>query len=282
MPTNAEVKEQVRKDWTSNAKPWKTWRSKFIVQTAPATRIVVEGAALAPGMKVLDLASGTGEPAFSIARAVGSSGHVTATDLVPEMLDVIKEVIAAESIQNVAVEVADMEKLPYADGSFDRVTSRFGIMFPPDPVLAAKEMKRVLKPGGKVALLVWGPPTSSFWAAFLGPFIKRANLPPPPPDAPTPTRFARPGSVSEVLGGGGFSSIQETTMTIEFGWPGPAEELYRMQKEFVPQVFDRFKDALSPADYEAAVADVKDNFARAEKNGQVHLEGIVHLATATA
>jgi ubiquinone/menaquinone biosynthesis C-methylase UbiE len=282
MPSNAEVKEQVRKDWTSNAKPWKTWRSKFIVQSANATKLVVEGASLAPGMKVLDLASGTGEPAFSIARAIGPSGHVTATDLVPEMLDVMSDVIAAESIGNVKVEVADMEKLPYADGSFDRVTSRFGIMFPPEPVLAAKEMKRVLKPGGKVTLLVWGPPTSSFWSAFLGPFTKRANLPPPPPDAPTPTRFAKPGSVSEVLSGGGFSNVQETPVTIDLGWPGPAEELFRMQKEFVPQVFDRFAGALSPAEYEAAVAEVKDNFVRAEKNGEVHLEGIVYLATGTA
>lgn len=281
MPTHAEIREQVRKDWTANATPWKAWRSKFVIQTAPATALVVEGAALAPGMKVLDLASGTGEPAFSIARAVGPTGHVTATDLVPEMLAVISEVVKAESIQNVTVEAADMEQLPYAEGTFDRVTSRFGIMFPPDPPRAAIEIRRVLKPGGKASLLVWGPPTSSFWSAFLGPFMKRSNLPPPPPDAPTPTRFAKPGSVSEVLRAGGLSNVEERTVTIAFGWPGPAEELFRMQREFVPQVFDRFRKSLSDAEYEAAVAEVKENFVRAERDGEVHLEGIVHLVTAS-
>src|SRR5689334_20568849 len=129
MSANEEVKEQVRKDWTGNAKPWKAWREKFAIHTAKATELIVEASALSVGMSVLDLASGTGEPALSLARSVGPSGRVTATDLVPEMLTAISEAIALEGVSNVTVEVADMEALQYRDASFDRVTSRFGIMF---------------------------------------------------------------------------------------------------------------------------------------------------------
>lgn len=281
MPTPAEVKEQVRKDWTDNAKPWKAWREKFAVQMAGATRTLVEAAGISPGMKVLDLASGTGEPAFSIARTVGREGHVTATDLVPAMLAVIDEVVQKEGIENMTVEVADMEKLSYANGSFHRVTSRFGIMFPPDPVQALKEMRRVLIPDGKVALMVWGPPTGSFWTAFLGPFMKRASLPPPPPDAPSPLRFARPGSASEVLREAGLSDVEETTMTLPMHWPGGGEELFRMQKEFVPQLFERYRGAMTPSDFESSLAEMKDNFVRSEKDGVCQLDGLVHVVTAS-
>jgi SAM-dependent methyltransferase len=249
-------------------------------QTQLATKLVVDGAALTPGHRVLDLASGTGEPATTIARVVGASGRVTATDLVPEMLAVIHELVETERITNMAVEVADMEQLPYRDASFDRVTSRFGIMFPPDAVQAAKEIRRVLVPGGRVSLLAWGPPTLSFWTSVLGPFMKRAALPPPPADAPSPLRFAKPGSLSEVLRAAGLASIEETSTTIPLHWPGSADELFRMQREIVAQLFERFRAALSASDFEAAMADVHASLVAAERAGNVHLEAVVHLVTA--
>ena len=104
----------------------------------------------------VDLASGPGEPAVTIARLVGPDGGVVATDLVEEMLAGARRRIA-DGVGNLEAQTADMQDLPFADGSFDRVTCRFGIMFAPEPARAFAEVRRVLRPGGKCAFMVWGP-----------------------------------------------------------------------------------------------------------------------------
>jgi SAM-dependent methyltransferase len=116
---------------------------------------LVEAAALEPGLRVLDLASGAGEPALQIARAVGPIGRVTATDLVEEMLAGARRRAAAAKIENIEFRAADMEALPFDHASFDRITCRFGIMFAPDTMRALSEARRVLKPGGRAVYLVW-------------------------------------------------------------------------------------------------------------------------------
>src|SRR5271156_5300286 len=125
-------KEMVREEWTGAAPLWQKWNHKFVIQTRAATELVVQAAELARGMKVLDLASGTGEPALSLAKAVGSQGRVMATDLVPQMLEAARQNAAAQGLENIEFRVADAESLPFADREFDRVTCRFGIMFFPD------------------------------------------------------------------------------------------------------------------------------------------------------
>src|SRR5688572_15342656 len=87
----AEFKETVRQEWTEGARAWRTWNAKLGVLSRAATEAIVRAAQIEPGMRVLDLAGGTGEPALSLAEAVGPDGHVTATDFVPEMLAVAEE-----------------------------------------------------------------------------------------------------------------------------------------------------------------------------------------------
>ena len=122
-------KEVVREEWTAAAPFWRKWNQKLATQSRAATDLVVNGAELLPGMHVLDLASGTGEPALSLAKAVGSGGRVVATDLVPDMLQALRENARLESLTQMEFQVADAEQLPFANGEFDRVTCRFGIMF---------------------------------------------------------------------------------------------------------------------------------------------------------
>ena len=120
-------------------------------------RLIVERAHVAPGMTVLDLASGHGEPAFALAAAVGPTGHVTATDQGPALLAIAEERARGEGLTNMTFRVADAHALPFPDGTFDRVTSRLGVMYFVELERAMQEVRRVLKPGGRVTFMAWGP-----------------------------------------------------------------------------------------------------------------------------
>jgi len=280
-PSFEQMKAQVRKDWTDNSVAWRKWNAKFVVQTAEATKLIANAAELSQGLRVLDLASGTGEPALSIARIVGPNGHVTATDLVPEMLAAIRDNAKKQRLENMTVEPADIEELQYGDASFDRITSRFGVMFCPNAPRAFRQIRRVLKPGGRVAFMVWASPTQPLMEAMVGNFAKRAKLPPQPPGAPTPFRYAESGSLSAIMNEVGFRDVKEEPHTIAWNWPGPPDELFQAQREIVPQLYMRFEAALSKEEFAAAAEESLAAFRRGEVGGETRFDVQVHVATAT-
>ena len=122
-------KQQIRAEWANaaNVAAWRKWHPKFVIASRDSTNAIVQAAHIAPGMRVLDLASGTGEPSLTLARAVGTDGLVTATDLGKDMLKVAEENIRQEGLTNVTFQEADAHKLPFPDQSFDRATCRFGV-----------------------------------------------------------------------------------------------------------------------------------------------------------
>jgi ubiquinone/menaquinone biosynthesis C-methylase UbiE len=153
-------KQQVAQDWAGDdtAAAWQKHFPQMREQMAAVTNALVEAAQPQPGMRILDLASGNGEPALSLARRVAPNGHVMATDLNERMLSALRANAAADEVTNIDTKVCDAHELPFADGNFDLVTSRFGVMFFADTPGALREIKRVLKSGGRAAFLVWGPP----------------------------------------------------------------------------------------------------------------------------
>jgi len=223
-----DPKESVRQDWLSAAPAWKKWYSQLAFQSRQATELVVQGAAISPGMHVLDLASGSGEPALSLSAAVGPEGRVTATDLVREMLQIAEENAAARNIKNISFRAADAEQLPFPAGLFDRITCRFGIMFVPDIHKALTEMRRVLKPGGRVSLITWGSMEENpLFSSMLRPFLKYVDVPPPPPDAPTVFRFADENKLSATISTAGFQDVRVTKHKITWAWPGTPEQAWQ-------------------------------------------------------
>jgi ubiquinone/menaquinone biosynthesis C-methylase UbiE len=132
------------------------WRAKSAARGQPVTDALVECAQPAPGMQVLDLASGTGEPAISLASRLGEQGHVTATDISVGLLEIAAKRGKKRGLKNFTTQVADAHKLPFTDNSFDLATSRFGVMFFDDPIGALQELRRVLRPGARVCFLAWG------------------------------------------------------------------------------------------------------------------------------
>ena len=131
-----------------------------MIQTREATELLVKAAELSAGMHVLDLVNGTGEPALSLAKAVGLHGCVVATDLVPEMVEATKQKEMAEGLSNIECRLADAEHLPFSDHEFDRVTCRFGIMFFENIKNAWRRSTAYSSPAGTTATVIIGTGTA--------------------------------------------------------------------------------------------------------------------------
>ena len=206
------------------------WKAKSAAMGREVTAALVDYARPRSGMNVLDLASGTGEPAISLAAAVGPSGHVTALDLSTELLETAAGRARQRGLTNFSTQKADAHELPFPDQSFDLITSRFGVMFFHDPVKALREAHRVLKPEARACFLAWGPFEQPFWSSMWGVVHKFAGGSPTPPEQ-NPCKFASPGSLSKVLHDAGFARIEEETKNLSWTWPGKAEEVWELTSE---------------------------------------------------
>ncbi len=206
------------------------WKAKSAAMGGPVTEAIVKYAQPKPGMKVLDLASGTGEPAISLASHVGPSGHVTAFDLSPELLKIAAERARHRKLTNFATQPGDAHHLPFADAAFDLVTSRFGVMFFRDIVQAMREVRRVLKPGGRAAFVVWGPFDQPYWSSTMGVVHKHVGGPLLVPGGADPFRFAEPGSLVKVLREAGFHDVGEDIRSVEWTWKGTPAEVWEQAR----------------------------------------------------
>lgn len=250
-------KEKVRQEWIDAAATWRKRNPQFVVQTRAATEAIIQEAQVRPGMRVLDLASGTGEPALTLATAVAPGGHITATDLVPEMLAVAEENARQRGLNNMTFQAADAEALPFPDQSFDVVTCRFGIMFFPNAQKALREVQRVLKPGGRAAFVAWGPlEQNPPFTSTMGVFRKYVQLPPPEPGAPNIFNFAQPGTLSVALRDAGFQQVREEARTIPWPFPGSPDQQLEFIRESGAPAFRQIFEALSPEQREQATSEV--------------------------
>ena len=206
------------------------WKAKSAAMGQPVTDALVEYAKPAPGMQVLDLASGTGEPAISLAARVGPQGHVTALDLSADLLEIAEKRARARGLDNFTARQADAHSLPFPENSFDLATSRFGVMFFRDPEGALRELRRVLRPGARACFLAWGPFDQPYWQSMMGVVHRHVGGALLEPGGPDPFRFAEPGSLSAVLRSAGFCEVQEELKMLPWAWPGSAEEVWEQNR----------------------------------------------------
>lgn len=219
---------KIESDWGSSYRlvAAEKWKAKSAAMGRDVTEAPVNYAQPQPGMQVLDLASGTGEPAITIASRVGREGQVTALDVSSELLEITAQRARQRGLTNVSLQQADAHNLPFPDEIFDLVTSRFGVMFFQDSVKALGEARRVLKPGGRACFLAWGPFEQPYWQSTIAVVIKHIGGSALAPGHPDPFKFSSPGSLSAVLEEAGFSRIDEQTKTVPWSWPGTSEEVW--------------------------------------------------------
>jgi SAM-dependent methyltransferase len=206
------------------------WKAKSAAMGTPVTEALVEYARPVPGSRVLDLASGTGEPGITLATRVGPEGSVTALDLSQDLLEIAEKRARSRGLKNFSTQPGDAHSLPFPDDNFDLGTSRFGVMFFRDPRKALGELRRVLRTGARACFLAWGRFDQPYWKSMMGVVHRNVGGPLLPPDGPNPFRFAERGSLSEMLRLSGFRSVEEQTVTLPWVWPGPADEVWQQMK----------------------------------------------------
>src|SRR5579864_4732323 len=206
------------------------WKAKSAAMGQPVTDALVDYAKPKPGMRVLDLASGTGEPAITLATRVGPHGNVTALDLSPDLLEIAKNRACARGLTNLSTQQADAHSLPFSDSHFDLATSRFGVMFFRDPLQAMRELRRVLREGARACFLAWGPFDQPYWQSMMGVVHRHVGGSLLQPGGPDPFCFAAPGSLSEVLHDAGFREVHEETEIVPWTWPWTPEDVWEQAR----------------------------------------------------
>jgi ubiquinone/menaquinone biosynthesis C-methylase UbiE len=142
--------------WNSIADGWHTWIPNMRAWYAPATDLMLDLARLELGSRVLDIAAGDCDQSMAAAKRVGPTGHVLAIDIAEELLELGAKFAREAGLQNIETRVMDGGNLDFPDASFDAVICRFALMYLDDPVSGLRGMKRVLKPNGRVSVVVYG------------------------------------------------------------------------------------------------------------------------------
>ncbi len=278
MTTMDEQRKLQKQQWSAVATAWDRWYDWFEGNTGSLNDWLCAQAGLAPGHKVLDLACGSGQPSLTAATRVLPGGSVTATDISPDMVAVTRRRAGAIGLENVEVRVMDAEKLELDSEVFDAVTCRFGLMFCPDPVRAAGEIHRVLKPGGRFALAVWDEPAKNpFFTAISGVLTQFVDLPPPDPKLPGVFRLAGPGALDAVLRAGGFEDVRVEALTLSMEYES-LDQYWEIQSELAAPLKAAIA-TLSGADVERLKAAVFAGLAPHVQGGRVRLTGTALCAT---
>ncbi len=227
-----QEKKDVKTQWSESAPYWERHRETVREMFAPVTEALIEDGRIAKGHTVLDVAMGPGEPALSLAAFVGLTGKVVGTDFVAGMVEAARREGERRGLQNASFETASAEKLPFAENLFDATVSRFGVMFFPSPVAGVREMLRVVRPGGRVALAAWcSAERNPFHSVFANIVERYVPAPPPEPGVPDAFRFATQGELLKVFVEAGAKNTSERLLKFPIAARVRPEEYWKIRSE---------------------------------------------------
>lgn len=256
------LKDTARRQWDACASGWNDKSAIIRNWLRDSTDAMLAMADVQTGARVLDVAAGAGDQTLDIARRVGPSGYVLATDFSPAILTFAARNAARAGYANVGTKVADGETLAVTDQGFDAAICRLGLMFFPDPCKGLRQMLDALKPGGKACTMVFSAPEQNPLIGILvSTAFKHAGLPPPNPYQPGGLlSLGKPGLMDELFGRGGFCHVATTKVSAPFRLPSAAEYLDFVRTSASPIV--QILSALDDARRDAAWADIADKLGR--------------------
>jgi SAM-dependent methyltransferase len=207
-----------RERWEAAAAGWALDREAFQRDTVAVSQWLLEAARLQPGHTVLELAAGPGDLGLMAAELVAPGGRAIVTDNAEGMLEAARARATELGATNVEIRAMEAEWIDLPAAGLDAVLCRWGYMLLADPEAALRETRRVLRPGGRVALAAWAAPEENPWLAVLGQaFADRGVMEPEPPDMPGPFAFGRrPGQIEELLDAAGFDDVETDAVDFAF------------------------------------------------------------------
>jgi enediyne biosynthesis protein CalE5 len=215
IPDQPDLRAQLHGMWASVAGGWAEHADYVDARAAVAAEKMLELSAPQPGERVLELACGPGGVGLAAAERVAPDGEVVLSDVAAEMTSIAGARAEALGLSNVTTLELDLEQIEQPDDSYDVVLCREGLMFAPDPARAAGEIRRVLRPGGRVALAVWGPRERNPWlGVVLDAVSAQIGAPVPPAGIPGPFSLSDAGKLTGLLSGAGLAGVAVSELPV--------------------------------------------------------------------
>jgi len=206
--------------WNNIAESWHSWMPRMRGWYAPATDLMLQMARISGGSHVLDIAAGDCDQPLDIANLVGPNGYVLAIDVAEELLKIGKEAARQAGIRNIETRVMDGANLDLPGNSFDAAICRFALMYFPDPERGLRGIRRVLRPNGRVSLVVYGPNGSPEFSLAVSVVRKYLGLPEARAAAHS---LGEPVVLQETLEKGGFSEVEIHSLDLPVQMAGAEE-----------------------------------------------------------
>jgi SAM-dependent methyltransferase len=275
-----EYKRTSLENWQTMAAGWERRRAELERVTRPVSDWMVQALDPQPGQTVLELAAGPGDTGFLAATLLGTEGRLISSDFSPEMVEVARRRAAELGLTNVEHRVIDAEQIPLEDDSVDGVLCRFGFMLMPDPEAALGETRRVLRPGGRLALAVWSTGERNPWVTIAGRVLVELGLmPPPEPDAPGPFALADEERLRGLVEGGGFDveRVEEVPVLITYD---DVDDFIAVSGKTSGMLSKIWREA-SDEKVQAIASRLADGFAPFAVDGRYELPGVAVVAAAS-
>jgi SAM-dependent methyltransferase len=269
---------QSRARWGESAKAWEAHAADMRRATMPVSQWMIDAIGPQPGDLLLELAAGPGETGFLAAELIRPGGTLISSDVSPEMLNVAQRRAEELQLDNVRFKQIDADtSIDVGAATVDGVLCRWGYMLMADPDNALRETRRVLKPGGRVALAAWAAPEDNPWVSIIGRELTARGLAAPvPPDEPGQFAWAREGVIAEHLAGAGFVEYEVDSVSFSERYPS-----FDAFWETHASMSSRMREALAAAD-PAAVQELREAVRAQVGDGEIELGAKTWVASATA
>ena len=246
-----------------------------------ATEMMLDLAGVQVGSRVLDVAAGSGESTLMVARRIGPTGYALAADVSANMLNAAAEAARTTGVTNIETRVVNAENIELESDSFDAVICRIALMLFPNPAKALSGMRRVVKPGGRVAVMVYfGLEKNPYHGIFQEAVRRMGNIPWPAPGEPWMYALGAPGLLEGLYSGAGFLNVSVHAAPIPRRFPSAAAAVGNMKKATAGDIGE-LMNRLKETDRDRAWAEIEEKFKRFEGPNGFEAPGEVLIGVGT-